>query len=182
MLRTVRSLDVTAAVVACVLLALAGSAAGRRGSGTDTPEDEGHFLETERGEFAADADADTYAGPAPLTVRFTSRAINPSGRITYTWNFDDGSRSSDQNPVHTFDKRGWYLVTMDARDAAGRTYRINLQLHAWRPRDWDRFQKTRDMRIVQHAARELERKRARAAGLAEVPSAPEGSTGTVPPP
>jgi hypothetical protein len=43
---------------------------------------------------------------------------------------------------------------------------LDLQLHAWRPRDWARFQERRDMRIAQHAARELERKRQKAAAAA----------------
>jgi hypothetical protein len=127
----------------------------------DDSDEEGHFLDSEADEFAADADAEPFAGPAPLTVRFTARTINSKHPVTYTWKFDDGTGSHDQNPTHTFRKRGWYLVTMDARDAAGRTYRINLQLHAWRPRDWERFQATRDMRIAEHAARELQRKRQR---------------------
>ena len=148
------------ALLACILVASASMATDRRGP-KDDQDDETHFLDGERDEFAADADADPFAGPAPLTVRFTAHTINAKGRLTYDWNFDDGTRSSEKNPVHTFRKRGWYLVTMDVRDAAGHTYRINLQLHAWRARDWERYQTTRDMRIVNHAVRELERKRQR---------------------
>jgi hypothetical protein len=155
-----------AAALGCALLALVGTAEARPRSSASHQGEEGQFLDSERGEFAADADADTYAGPAPLTVRFTARTINGAGRVTYAWNFDDGSRSGEQNPVHTFRKRGWYLVTMDARDGSGRTYRVNLQLHAWRPRDWTRFQEHHDMRIPEHAARELERKRQKAAAAA----------------
>jgi hypothetical protein len=157
----VPSKPVIAALLACVLLvASASMAADQRGSKAD-PDDETHFLDTELDQFAADADADPFAGPVPLTVRFTTHTINAQGRLTYAWNFDDGARSSEQNPVHTFRKRGWYFVTMDVRDQAGHTYRINLQLHAWRVRDWERYQTTRDARIVNHAVRELERKRQR---------------------
>jgi PKD domain-containing protein len=117
-----------------------------------------------RTEFAADADADTYTGPAPLTVRFSARTTNASGRVTYRWDFDDRVGSAEQNPSHTFPRHGWYNVTMDARDETGHRYRMNLLLHAWRPRDWARLQRGRDLRIVQHAARELERKRSRAGG------------------
>lgn len=150
-----------ATLVICLLLA--GAVSVRRTSAGAAEDAPGHFLDSEADEFAADADADTYAGPAPLTVRFTAHTINATRSVRYRWDFDDGSGSTVQNPRHTFRKRGWYLVTMEARDAAGQTYRINLQVHAWRPRDWERFQKTRDMRIANHAARELERKRARAA-------------------
>jgi len=123
---------------------------------------DGIRLPSERSEFAADADADTYTGPAPLTVHFSARTISASGRVTYRWDFDDRAGSPEQNPHHTFRRQGWYNVTLDARDETGHSYRMNLLLHAWRPRDWARLQKAPDMRIVRHAARELERKRSRA--------------------
>ena len=126
-----------------VLLSCPRAGAARR-------DDEGFFPDSERSEFAADADADIYAGPAPLAVRFSARTINISGHATYRWNFDDrGSESAEQHPRHTFDRPGWYSVTMDASDEAGHTYRMNLLLHAWRPRDWARLQKMQDLRIVQ---------------------------------
>ncbi len=150
-----KHVSMIAAALAC--LVLAGVCPVSAGEARD--EDSNQFLDTERDEFAADADADTYAGPAPLTVRFTSTTINPSGRVTYAWNFGDGSKSTERTPVHTFRKRGWYYVTMEARNAKGQTYRINLLLHAWRPRDWTRLRERRDMRIAEHAARELEAKR-----------------------
>jgi hypothetical protein len=177
--RLLRSVVRQAAIAAVLAALLAAPAAARKAPSVEG--DEPHFLESERDEFAADADADTYAGPAPLTVRFTSSTINGSGRTTYAWDFDDGSRSGQQNPTHTFRKRGWYLVSMVARDGAGRTYRTNLLVHAWRPRDWMRLQQTRDMRIVRHAARELERKRSRAAAATE-PAPPPSADGRAAPP
>jgi len=89
--------------------------------------------------------------------------------VSYRWNFDDRTTSSEQNPGHTFSRHGWYSVTLDARDAAGHTYRLNLLLHAWRQKDWTRLQAHHDLRIVQHAARELERKRRRSATAAAEP-------------
>lgn len=157
----------------CVLLTLAGIASGCIGPSGDGSDGEAQFIGSGEDGFAADADADTYAGPAPLTVRFSARSTNANGPVRYEWNFDDGSGSGEQNPTHTFHKHGWYLVTMDALDGAGGSHRINLQLHAWRPRDWAQFQETHDVRIVQRAIRELERKRARdAAG--KVPAAKTG--------
>src|SRR5262245_50576837 len=134
---------------------------------------EGFFVGPE-GEFEADADADVYAGPAPLAVKFSAGAQHASGRVTYRWDFDDGATSTEQNPSHSFRRHGWFNVTMDARDAAGQVYRMNLLLHAWRPKDWARLQAHRDVRIMQHARRELERKRQRdAASPGETPSASE---------
>lgn len=158
-----------AAGLACVLLAFTGVVEARPTSAASLRGEEGESIDSEPNEFAADADADTYAGPAPLTVHFTARAINGAGGVTYSWTFDDGFRSAEQNPVHTFHKRGWYLVSMDARDSEGKTDRITLQVHAWRPRDWVEFQTSRDMRIPEHAVRELERKRRKASGATAVP-------------
>src|SRR5262245_18629082 len=134
---------------------------------------EGFFIGHD-GEFEADADADVYAGPAPLAVKFSASAQHASGRVAYRWDFDDGTKSSEQNPSHSFRRYGWYNVTMDARDAAGHAYRMNLLLHAWRPKNWTRLQAHRDVRIMQRAKRELERKRQRdAAASGETPSASE---------
>jgi hypothetical protein len=55
---------------------------------------------------------------------------------------------------------------MDARDGAGRTDRANLLLHVWRPRDWARMQRHKDMRIVMRSLRELKRKNAEPALVA----------------
>jgi hypothetical protein len=130
-------------------------------------EDEGFFLDEEHDTFAADADANVYAGPAPLTVRFTARTINASGAVRYRWSFDDRTHSTEQNPVHTFRRPGWYAVTVDTRDGAGRTYRTNLLLHAWRPRDWARLETSFDLRIVRRSIRELERKTAHVQAAAQ---------------
>jgi hypothetical protein len=147
-----------------MLLALFVLLLGGARAQADGPAHEGVLLQSEGSEFAADADADTYTGPAPLAVHFSARTTKASGRVTYRWEFDDRVASAEQNSSHTFRRPGWYNVTMDARDETGHSYRMNLLLHAWRPRDWARLQRAPDMRIVRHAVRELERKRSRAGG------------------
>ena len=152
--------------VALVFLLVALIAACSRSS---TDEDDDGFLARERDDFAADADADTYAGPAPLTVHFTAKTINGTS-VVYAWNFDDQSGSSEKDPVHTFRWPGWYLVTMNARDASGKTYRINLQLHAWKPSEWQRMQTHNDPRIIARSLRALERKRRKAGWVQPAPA------------
>lgn len=134
--------------------------------GSPEDNDEGFFIDKDRG-FEADADADVYAGPAPLAVAFSARALNAFRRVTYHWSFDDGTTSTEQNPRHTFRRQGWYNVTVDARDAAGHVYRMNLLLHAWRPKDWARMQVRMDTRIAQRSLRELERKQRKDAAAVE---------------
>jgi hypothetical protein len=136
----------------CVVVAFAWGCSHRETEDHDAFIDDGKTL-------ASDADADTYTGPAPLTVQFTARTINVFGKVTYRWSFDDRTPpSTEQNPTHTFARQGWYRVTMDARDDGGNIDRTNLLLHVWRPRDWARMQKHRDMRIVMRSLRELKRK------------------------
>jgi PKD repeat protein len=67
----------------------------------------------------ASFNASAYSGQAPLWVSFQDTS---SGNIQYwNWNFGDGTGSSDQNPMHSFDTPGTYQVTLLVRDFDGRT-------------------------------------------------------------
>ena len=138
-------------VLACLAAAVACSRPAKEKAEGGVFLDDGHSL-------ASDADADTYTGPAPLTVAFTAHAIHGVGGMTYHWTYDDRDTSEEQNPVHTFARQGWYRVVMNVTDGAGGTDQTTLLLHAWRPRDWARLQRHRDMRIVMRSLRELKRK------------------------
>ena len=70
------------------------------------------------------ASADVYSGKAPLTVVFDSSAStdDPDGTIEgYSWEFMDGSFSTEPNPAHTFMTTGTYLVTLTVTDDQGET-------------------------------------------------------------
>ena len=54
--------------------------------------------------------ADTTAGVAPLTVRFTDTSSN--NPTSWLWTFGDGATSTDQNPIHTYTLPGNYTVTL----------------------------------------------------------------------
>ena len=71
----------------------------------------------------ARAAADRTTGAAPLTVNFSSAgsADPEGGALTYSWNFGDGSTSTDANPSHTFTGDGQRTVTLSVTDPAGRT-------------------------------------------------------------
>jgi PKD repeat protein len=56
-------------------------------------------------------------GTAPLTVLFNGSGTDADGYImSYFWDFDDGSNSSQQNSRHTFTKEGTYIVTLRVND------------------------------------------------------------------
>jgi uncharacterized membrane protein len=67
------------------------------------------------------AGADTYSGKAPLMVTFDSSAsTDPDGTIViYTWDFMDGSSSTETSPLHEFTVPGTYPVTLTVTDDQG---------------------------------------------------------------
>ncbi len=56
------------------------------------------------------------SGLAPLTVQFNS-AASGNGTLAYLWDFDDGTKSSEQNPTHVFEAAGEYNVKLTVNDA-----------------------------------------------------------------
>ncbi len=66
-----------------------------------------------------------YAPSAPLQgnpVQFTDRSIDPEGRMaSYQWDFGDGARSHETNPVHIFEAPGTFTVLLTVTDAAGQS-------------------------------------------------------------
>jgi PKD repeat protein len=53
---------------------------------------------------------------APATVTFKNESIVPerAGTVAYTWNFGDGTSSTDASPVHEYTAPGAYVVNMVA--------------------------------------------------------------------
>lgn len=47
----------------------------------------------------------------PGKVNFTNRSSNA---VSYEWNFDDGTASTQLNPVKTYNQNGEYIVTLKA--------------------------------------------------------------------
>lgn len=62
---------------------------------------------------------DKVTGTAPLTVNFINLS-NPASLITgFTWNFGDGTTSTEISPVKTFNNPGLYTVTLIATGPGG---------------------------------------------------------------
>ena len=55
-------------------------------------------------------------GYAPLTVQFTDLSENAT---SVSWDFGDGSNSTERNPVHKFTTQGIYTVNLTASNADG---------------------------------------------------------------
>ncbi|RKY78469.1 hypothetical protein DRQ07_07595, partial [candidate division KSB1 bacterium] len=51
-------------------------------------------------------------GPAPLSVQFTNKTTGVADSCT--WDFGDGTKITGQDPVHVYDKIGYYTVRLTA--------------------------------------------------------------------
>ena len=56
-------------------------------------------------------------GSVPMKVTFDSTVLNGTGPYFYTWDFDDGTTSTQASPTHVFDKPGTYEVTLSVQDS-----------------------------------------------------------------
>ncbi|MFC1716235.1 PKD domain-containing protein [Candidatus Poribacteria bacterium] len=65
----------------------------------------------------ADFSASPTSGAAPLTVDFTD--LSQNNPTSWSWDFGDGSTSSQQNPSHTCSSCGEYTVRLTASNIAG---------------------------------------------------------------
>ena len=61
------------------------------------------------------------------TVTFTNESTI-TGTVTYAWQFGDGATSTETNPVHTYDLKGEYTVTLTATDQNAKTYPISTKV------------------------------------------------------
>ncbi|OQC68969.1 MAG: PKD domain protein [Euryarchaeota archaeon ADurb.Bin009] len=61
-------------------------------------------------------------GLAPLTVQFNDTSLRSP--TSWTWDFGDGSTSTDQNPEHTYTAAGTYSVNLTATNEYGTGYKL----------------------------------------------------------
>ena len=119
-------------------MALSGCGGSEKGPGTATPastapakapgmagtppttapaaagEDEAEY------ELDVIAEADPDEGAPPLKVQFTASVEEETGGpFTYAWDFGDGQKSTEQNPVHTYDKVGEYTASLEVTNGKG---------------------------------------------------------------
>jgi PKD repeat protein len=82
------------------------------------------YSKGEKMRVEAEPTASATEGIAPLRVTFSS----PTGDQAL-WDFDDGSKSNDRNPTHTFVKPGIYSVSLSVKDALGEGSRKQLLIY-----------------------------------------------------
>jgi OmpA-OmpF porin, OOP family len=62
------------------------------------------------------ATANPDSGAPPLTVDFRCQATSDAGIKSYSWDFGDGTTSTEQNPRHTYSSAGSYPAKCTATD------------------------------------------------------------------
>jgi PKD repeat protein len=67
--------------------------------------------------LSASAAATPGSGMAPLAVAFAGTPGGGKGPFTYAWDFGDGSKSTTQNPSHSYGGPGTYKVALSVSDA-----------------------------------------------------------------
>jgi PKD repeat protein len=60
----------------------------------------------------------TSFGEPPLTVQFTDTSTG-TPPFSYSWDFGDGTNSTEANPVHTYENFGYYYVTLTVSNDYG---------------------------------------------------------------
>ena len=64
------------------------------------------------GDIYADFIAFPTVGTIPMEVTFLNRSDSLQGIDHYLWSFGDGTRSDQENPIHTFEQLGKFSVTL----------------------------------------------------------------------
>jgi PKD repeat protein len=88
---------------------------GTQGSDTETKTD--YIAVTAIPAPVADFEATPLTGTEPLEVTFTD--LTTGDVSAWSWDFGDGTQSTDQNPVHTYATYGVYTVSLTATGPGG---------------------------------------------------------------
>src|SRR5215467_9647952 len=59
-------------------------------------------------------------------VTFTNKS---TGAVSYKWDFDDGTQSTEQSPTHVYPGKGKYVPTLYATSAGGVTAEASTVIH-----------------------------------------------------
>ncbi|WP_197320277.1 ThuA domain-containing protein [Saccharomonospora sp. NB11] len=95
------------------------------GYGRDNPDSGLYRIEYNQGNRRpiVSLSAEPTSGHAPLEVSFSSEgSYDPEEtELSYTWNFGDGSTSTEADPTHTYTENGQYNVQLTVTDATGKS-------------------------------------------------------------
>jgi PKD repeat protein len=77
----------------------------------------GQFIGSKYPTSAAHFRINPTEGPVPLTVQFTDKSTGSP--TSWYWDFGDGTTSTLQNPVHSYNTAGTYIPILTASNVIG---------------------------------------------------------------
>jgi len=81
-------------------------------------------------------DATPESGNAPLEVSFTgSGSTDDVGIVSYEWDFDDGTTSTEADPTHTFTAPGTYIIQLTVTDGDDLTDTATIEIEVTEPNE-----------------------------------------------
>ncbi|HZP39934.1 MAG TPA: PKD domain-containing protein [Candidatus Binatia bacterium] len=90
------------------------------GKATTPTTEAGNEEDEDEYELDVIAEAEPDEGAPPLKVQFTASVEEETGGpFTFAWDFGDGNKSTEQNPVHTYEKVGEYTATLTVTNQKG---------------------------------------------------------------
>jgi PKD repeat protein len=63
-----------------------------------------------------------------VPIKFVSKAIDPDGTVKVSWDLDDGNKSTETDPVHSYSKAGAYTVKLVVTDDDKNTATYDIPL------------------------------------------------------
>ncbi len=83
----------------------------------------------------ANATSDITKGMDPMTVNFSSEGSSDpeDDELFYTWNFDDGTTSTEANPTHVFTQKGTYTVELQVSDGVNIAQAVPIVIQVGTP-------------------------------------------------
>jgi len=86
--------------------------------------------------LAANADAGDFGGyedRVEESIQFYGSATGGMPPYTYSWDFDDGSTSDLQDPMHTYETEGTYIATLTVTDNDGTSVEDTAEVTVYSP-------------------------------------------------
>ena len=77
------------------------------------------FYPTGAEKLSVGVEMDKTTGRDTLEVTFTANVLDAKGNVTYSWEFGDGAESDEPAPKHTYQKPGFYVVSLTVKDESG---------------------------------------------------------------
>jgi PKD repeat protein len=88
-----------------------------------------HEVHVEGGESECHADFTSEQIPGTLQIHYHSTSTSNHDIISYSWNFGDGQEGDGQNPYHTYDEPGTYVVCLVIHDSEGCVSDVCHEVH-----------------------------------------------------